>query len=134
MKAYVILFFISIAVFACSKDNAEEEEYGPGSLIGIWKEYEAYMDPGDGSGTFQPVNGITLTINSDRTYTTSPNHYAWGGSGRIQLYNDSTVQFVRSASDPLFYATFRFKADKMEVYYMCIEGCGSKFKRAKAGN
>ena len=121
--------FAGLILLACSKK--ETNGYDSTSLFGKWKEYEAYADPGDGSGTFHKVDGILLTINPDSSYTCTPEHYVWGKSGRITLINDSTISINRSQQPTGWPARFRKYNNILELHYICIEGCGSRFKKSK---
>lgn len=129
MKSYIVLLFSCAVLLACSKNETEESVYA-GSLIGNWKEYEAYSDPGDGSGSFHEVDGIILTIKPDSTYTTSAEHFVWGRAGKISLLNDSTINIV-NASQPSrpFPAIFSPTNAGIQFSYFCIEGCGSRFRK-----
>jgi hypothetical protein len=134
MKAYLISALAALLLLACSKKEAKV--YDPGSLFGDWKEYEAYADPGDGSGAFHTVaNGIRLTINPDSSYHCAPEHYAWGTSGRISMVNDSVFNISRDQwiSSGTWQAFLRKYDNILEIHYSCIEGCGSRFKRVNNG-
>jgi len=131
MKILTVIALAFITFFACSKAN---KDFGTASLFGDWKEFEAYSDPGDGSGVYQPVNGIQLSIKSDSTYTCSPEHYAWGANGKISLLNDSTININSNQSGTDFPAIFRKQNDVLELRYFCIEGCGSKFRKGSNNN
>lgn len=131
MKILVATALVFITFFACTKDN---KDFGTASIFGEWKEFESYMDPGDGSGTYQPVEGILLSIKSDSTYTCSAQHYAWGSNGKISLVNDSTISINSNQSTTDFHAIFNKQNGILEVRYFCIEGCGSKFKKQNSGN
>lgn len=129
MKSYFISVLAALLLLACSKKEAKV--YDSGSLFGDWKEYEAYADPGDGSGTFHTVtNGIRLTINADSSYHCAPEHYAWGTSGTITMLNDSTFRVSEDqGTSGTWLATLRKYDNILEIHYSCIEGCGSRFKR-----
>jgi hypothetical protein len=129
MKAVVICVVAGLILSACSKTGKKEDGT---SIIGNWKEYESYMDPGDGSGSFQAVDGITLQINADSTYTAGNGHFAWGTSGRISLLNDSTINIRSSQSTYDFRAIFKRNGDVLQLNYFCIEGCGSRFRKINA--
>jgi hypothetical protein len=129
MKAYLTSALAALMLLACSKKEAKV--YDPGSLLGDWKEYEAYADPGDGSGAFHPVDGIRLTIHDDSSYSCAPEHYVWGTSGRISMVNDSVFNISRDQwiSSGTWQAFLRKYDNILEIHYSCIEGCGSRFKR-----
>jgi hypothetical protein len=128
MKAYFISALAALLLLACSKKEAKVHDSG--ALFGDWKEYEAYADPGDGSGTFHAVDGIGLTMHDDSSYSCAPEHYAWGTSGRISMLNDSTFRVTGDQGTPgTWLATLRKYDNILEIHYSCIEGCGSRFKR-----
>jgi len=129
MKTRFICAIAVLLLFACNKK--EERVYDSTSVFGKWKEYQAYSDPGDGSGTFQNVNGVVLAINNDSTYTCTPEHYAWGTNGKIEFVNDSLFSIKRNPiATGTWFAVARNYNNTLEIGYSCIEGCGSRFKRA----
>ncbi|TDQ28646.1 hypothetical protein [Tenacibaculum caenipelagi] len=68
MKKQILLLLSIGLMFSCSNDqNSFETE-----LIGKWKLIEVLADPGDRSGTFEPVEGNkTIEFKSDGTLTTN---------------------------------------------------------------
>ena len=128
MKAFFIPVFAGLILLACSKTETNTYDSNSASLAGSWKEYEAYMDPGDGSGIFHKVDGILLTINPDSSYTCAPEHYVWGIGGKIALINDSTMRITKSQAAIGVPARFWKHDNILEFSYICLEGCGSRLK------
>ncbi len=68
MKKQILLLLVVSFMFSCSNDEGNLET----ELIGKWKLIEVLADPGDGSGTFQPVrSNKTIEFKSDGTLTTN---------------------------------------------------------------
>jgi hypothetical protein len=127
MKKSILLLLLLNLLISCNKND---QELTPASLIGTWKLTEMLQDPGDGSGTFQPVNsskkivfinsdqvtsnGILcdMSINSD-TFTT--------GS-----YSETTKTINPSDCQNLT-INFELNANSLILSYRCIEGCRAKY-------
>lgn len=131
MKKSILLLLMSSLLFSCNKND---QELAPASLAGTWKLTEMLQDPGDGSGTFQPVdsnkkiefisdnkvtsNGILcdMSINSD-TFTT--------GS-----YSEATKTINPSDCQNLT-INYEVNANSLILSYRCIEGCKAKYIKAE---
>lgn len=116
-----------VLVFGCEKNNDRKFD---NTLSGTWKEYQSFISPGAG-GEWKNVNGVTVTLNTDSTYTTSDEFSAWGKSGRIADVTDSSF-LIRSNSNNFIsprYCRYTLKDGVFEVWYQCIEGCGSRFRK-----
>ncbi len=122
---------VVVLVAGCEKNTSKEMNR---SLAGTWKEFQYLADPGDGSGTWQNGNGLTLTINEDLTYSTDKDFSFWGNSGKITLLSDSTFTINRPLSGADLPLNFKLKDGVLEVHYLCIEPCGSRFRKIDAGN
>jgi|GEM_PF-1296224 len=100
-------------------------------LQGTWKLEAMYMDPGDGSGAYMPVD-------SDRTLDVkaSGEVKSNGDLCRMSTESNGTTTGVLSTSTqqleisqcqssfPIRYALIN---DYLYLYYPCIEGCGMRF-------
>jgi len=122
-----ILLLLLLSLFSCNKND---QELAPASLVGTWKLTEMLEDPGDGSGTFKPVNsskkitfinsnqltsnGILcdMSINSD-TFST--------GS-----YSETTKTINPSDCQNLT-INYEVNANSLILSYRCIEGCKAKY-------
>ena len=68
MKKKTLLLLAIGLIFSCSNNQEDLET----ELIGKWKLIEVLADPGDGSGTFQPVeSNKTIEFKSNGTLTTN---------------------------------------------------------------
>lgn len=120
---YVLSAFFILFAAACGKDGVK----GNVSLTGKWKLSQNLADPGDGSGTWQPVtNSTSLMLNSDGTTsgTTFPNYVKYTTQGDTELtfsQVDKTTQ------------NYRFKISHDTLFMSpdgpirCFEACGIKF-------
>lgn len=122
-----------LVLLACEEQkevvNAADTFTTNEGLIGKWKEIEALSDPGDGSGTFQPVNekqGQLIEFKADGTlllnsapgrYELLPNQYV-----RI-LVNDGKNEFRWRYSD--------LTPSSVTLSYQCIEPCAGKYVAVK---
>ncbi|MGB5943589.1 MAG: hypothetical protein WBG71_11970 [Leeuwenhoekiella sp.] len=67
MKTSPLYFLLTFVFFSCSENESQLQQTGAGSpLFGKWHLSQQLSDPGDGSGTFQPID-------SDKTLTLKPN-------------------------------------------------------------
>jgi hypothetical protein len=116
-----------VFVIGCEKNNDRKYD---NTLPGTWKEYQSFISPGAG-GEWKNVNGITITLNTDFTYTTSDESSAWGKSGRLNDITDSSFTIMSNTIGFNYprYCRYTIKDGVFEVWYQCIEGCGSRFKK-----
>src|SRR5277367_408039 len=100
MKNFILLTAIIFSSVACWKT---ETQIGNKSIIGKWELSENLLDPGDGSGTWHPVdssNPSYLEFKADGTLVSTP--YSANSWEHFQLTSDSTVIFFR-CSDQFIY-------------------------------
>ena len=127
MKKSILLLLLLNLLISCNKND---QELAPASLIGTWKLTEILQDPGDGSGTFQPVNSnkkivfvisnqvtsngviCDMSINSD-TFST--------GS-----YSDAT-KTINPYDCQNLTINYEVDASSLILSYRCIEGCRAKY-------
>ena len=125
MKYLFLSLLIIVALASCDKEPCIETD-----LIGEYRLAEMLMDPGDGSGTFQPVNSDktiefhndgTVTSNGDLCFMTIEANSPTSGTYSI---TDSTIS-ITGCSD----LAFELENDDLIIHYPCIEGCSAKFRR-----
>lgn len=121
-NAIIIIIFLTLA-YSCSRnDNNIETE-----LIGKYRLIEILADPGDGSGTFQPVSSNkTIYFYNDNTVTSNGElclMYIESNSSTFGTYSiaDSTIN---SGNCML---TFEIIDEELIIIYPCIEACRAKF-------
>jgi hypothetical protein len=123
----ILLLLLPFLFSACNKNSLTETD---NTITGKWSEYENYISPGT-PWYWQSSNNIEIQIKSDLSYTSNNDNYFWGRNGKIETLTDSTFLL----KSPVFTSSrtcyYNVKDGVLEVWYPCIEGCGSRFKRKK---
>ena len=116
--------------------GCDKDEPTPDSILGTWKLTEVYVDPGNGSGTFQPTDyARTITFFPDSTYTTDLTICRFGGN--VADEGGSGVYFPEERL--IFPTTCRINAEypyevagrRLTVTYSCIEGCAERYVKVR---
>jgi hypothetical protein len=141
MKKY-LLILLSIFICSCTTDDNKPET--DIEIFGKWKLIEQYLDPGDGSGTFQSIesnrvieffsNG-TVTVNGELCYMSS--ELGTDESGTFTITSDSAIDanydgFITPNTCSFEGAKINFSitADNtLILWYLCFEGCAQKFQK-----
>ena len=141
MKKYLLIVFLVIISSCTSDDSKPTDETG---LIGKWKLIEQLTDPGDGSGTFQPISSErvieffsdgTVSINGDLCFMTSEVGETVTGTYIKTSDSNSDIQyegeiFPNSCSSRSAKVYFDLPVSgNLILWYQCIEGCGQKFTK-----
>lgn len=140
-----VLFFVTVTtflLFSCQYNNATsdtgcemktgDEKESATCLVGTWRLVETLMDPGNGSGTYQPVN-YDKTI----TFTTSGTYQA---STKLCAADNSTSGIYRIESSVLKFEEcdqfgYRIKIENGQLILSnmaCIEACHEKYERVSS--
>lgn len=135
-----ILLLITIIFISCTSDDSKPtDETG---LIGKWKLIEQLADPGDGSGTFQPIvsdrsitffKDGTLEINGELCFMSSEVGDRETGSYKLIMDSDTqndgeiTPNICSSRSAKVYFDLP--VSGNLILWYQCIEGCGQKFDK-----
>jgi hypothetical protein len=117
---------LTFLIIGCEKNSPKETV---DTLAGTWKEFQYLADPGDGSGIWQNGNGLIITINKDLTYNTNKENSFWGKSGNIADITDSTFSVRYDDTRSQVTLPYKLKDGVLEIHYLCIEPCGSRFKK-----
>lgn len=106
----------------------------PADIVGTWKLAEVLADPGDGSGTFQPVNSEkAITFNPDNTFESSgtlcipeiePVSATMGTYDTDAMTISPNCGFQQTA--PLRY---EMSSNGLIIYFHCIEACAQKYRK-----
>ncbi len=131
-KSIYILAFILFSLNGCTNKNSSAKPLFPNSIVGKWKLVSTYMDPGDGSGKFEPYVGpklIPIEFNSDSTYKNNNASCIDKFSIRLKQFIKLSGNCKNSWSDRLYSYKLSPKYDSLTLYYQCIEGCGEKYVR-----
>lgn len=142
MKNFTIillaLFFIN-----CTSDDSRPNGEGE-ELLGKWKLIEQYGDPGDGSGTFQPINSDrtieffsdgTVSINGVLCFMSSEVADEETGVFKITSSNEADTTYdgeiipnTCSSHSAKVYFDLSLSGNLI-LWYQCIEACGQKFTK-----
>jgi hypothetical protein len=142
MKQSVIILLV-LVLFNCSS-REEKPVIENENLLGKWKMIEQLADPGDGSGTFNPIDSNriiqffsdgTVIINGNLCYMSTD--VGAEMSGIYEVIADDTADTINNGF--IFPNDCDFAETKIYFYlplngnlilwYTCIEGCAQKFKK-----
>lgn len=132
MKVWIpIVLFSPALLFITSCDEKDDEL----QLLSKWHLIEQLADPGDGSGTFQPVtSNKTVEFLEDGTLTSNGNlcnmdlQVGDGSTGTYSLA-DSTILPNNCGFAPPFPMTFEIQNGFLIINYPCIEPCREKYEQ-----
>ena len=139
MKKLSLLFLLSILILACENADCDDE-------IGVclpetestWQLVEVLADPGNGSGTFNPVNSNrTITFFQDGTFSSE------GSLCLFEVNNDGTTSGLINTTDSRLEFSgcnendlneqstldYELNGDELIIRFLCIEPCAWKFRR-----
>ncbi len=127
-KMFLFGLFLS-SLLACQKEEATSEK-----APDTWKLKAVLADPGDGSGTFQPVNSNkhiifyadgTVGSNGDLCSLSSDSSTPTTGT---YSNTDSTIT-APGCAVTVRNIHYKIKGNVMEVYYPCIEPCIARYEK-----
>jgi hypothetical protein len=124
-KSIVVLIFLGF-LLSCNKKTDPISS----SIVGTWKLIEVLADPGDGSGTFQPVNS-TKTIIFDANGNVSSNGSmcdmsTGANTGSTGTYSDAQATFNSIECQNLT-INYELNNTTLILIYPCIEPCKAKY-------
>ncbi len=131
LKNFAFLFLIIGILSSCNK---EDDIPTATCLTGEWKLVENYVDPGDGSGSFRPVESEKrITFHSDGTVTSN------GTICDMSIDADSPTSGTYSLAEsaisspdcgyPDYNYEYEQSGNELIIKYPCIEGCGAKYRK-----
>ncbi len=129
-----LLILISVlALVSCSDDDKviAVTEASP-ELIGNWKLVEIHVDPGDGSGDFQPVDsnktvkfGVENDISSNGSLCSIS---AESNDPSEGTYSETDQTFtIASCGIAPFTSNYRIVESNLILSYSCFEACQEKY-------
>lgn len=124
------LFTCIAALFIIAACSNDDDANSP-DLLGTWVLTETLVDPGDGSGTFQPAESYrVVTFNDNGTYTASEsfcNFYFDYGTGAINgSYTNINIICDTGVSVEMPYVV---ENGALIISYPCNEICKAKYQR-----
>lgn len=129
---------ILIIAVAASMLNSCTQEFIEGTtdpnLLGTWQLTEVLADPGDGSGTFQPVDSdAELTFDADGTFTSNNalcNFSAQSGSSMSGTYSvDDKILQSDDCASTNWQVSYSVEGKTLVLTFLCIEPCAQKYTR-----
>lgn len=133
MKKYIALLLLTTLFISCSEDNGRKSETA--AFLGQWKMTEVYIDPGDGSGAYEPVTEnkiITFQKNGNVTsnYSLCELGISTTGSYSAPYFADEDHIVAKSCGNAAdFNIDYHLIDGKLILSYPCFEACGYKFER-----
>lgn len=128
MRKIIYLTLIGfIALTSCSKND----NHGLSNLlVGNWKLTEILLDPGNGSGTFVPVNSNKTLIFDNNGNVTSNGTICdlsvESNTSSTGTYTESTTT-INSASCQNITIIYELTGTTLILNYPCIEPCKAKY-------
>ena len=127
MKKSILLLLLFSLLFSCNKND---QELAPASLAGTWKLTEMLQDPGDGSGTFQPVNSNKKIVFISDNKVTS-NGILCDMSINSDTFTEGSYSETTKTINPSdcqnLTINYELNANSLILSYRCIEGCRAKY-------
>jgi hypothetical protein len=131
MKKILLLVILVAISFSCNKDDNNSNTNS--IIVGQWKLSHILSDPGDGTGTFQPVeSGKTLIFRPDNIVTCNGSLCYMTVESDIateSTYSISNKTITSDCSDTPDVITYEIIDAELILNYPCDEGCKAKYTR-----
>ncbi|MHA7057227.1 hypothetical protein ACWGOQ_0008420 [Aquimarina sp. M1] len=131
MKKYTFLFLIPyLSLFSCDNDDADNSNP---DIVGTWRLVAQLVDPGDGSGTFQPINSdlelefMEAGILNVSNGTLCSLAIDTAGSS-VESYSIDENTIAVACDNPVT-ISFEISKGSLFLYYPCIEGCAQQYQK-----
>ncbi len=131
LKTLFIASGLLLLVSSCKKETSTSSN----GIVGEWELIEELIDPGDGSGTFQPVSSNKeIKFYGDGTFEANGEMCTMADQASSQhqgTYDASINTFSPSGCItvmPLSYS-YSVNGNTLILSYQCIEGCQQKYSR-----
>ncbi len=138
----LLITILTLVFLSCSSDDTKPSNEV--DLVGKWQLIEQYLDPGDGSGDFQPIDSeriieffsdSTVVINGELCFMSSEVGTKETGSYMLNTDSNNDFQYdgeilpnTCSSRSAKVYFDLPVSGNLI-LWYQCIEGCGQKFKK-----
>lgn len=128
--------FIIISIFLLTISCNNDDDFDTSTVIGTWEINARLADPGDGSGTFQPLqSGKTLAFSaigsvivSKGTLCGIANDEDGTQSGRFNT-STSLITVTCEGFPEDFSVGYELKDGNLMISYPCIEGCAERYQK-----
>ena len=137
MKKLILLTCLLFSIAACDATDPLYDPFTP-NLEGTWQLTEVLADPGDGSGTYQPVESDkTIAFFADGTFEASEDMCTRGRNEDLKSIgtyslNDSSLTVTNcdfGVNQDEWKLKFSLDAGCLYLSIPCIEPCGEKYER-----
>ena len=101
-------------------------------MVGSWQLTAAWLDPGDGSGDFQPVtNGSILNFSSDGETVTTSTSFCNATNQDTATYSEAegTITLQQCGNFTPYIIYFEMVDSELILSYPCIEACQYKYSK-----
>ncbi len=134
-KSLILTLFLFFGLSSC---NETTEPLDEPAILGTWVLSEILIDPGDGSGTYQPyesnkmiefLSDGTLRANQNMCYAGNQDEFTNIGHYDLETSKLYVTNCHYQASEELEVLTFQIKDDHLFITHNCIEPCGEKYDK-----
>jgi hypothetical protein len=129
---YLIALLLLLPLTTCS-DDAIFSPDSPQAILGTWQLTEVLADPGDGSGTYRPVESDKIIIfESNGTYTSNGAICSFSITveenvvGTYEIISNSEF-IINCPEENLANVTLTLENGILIANFPCIEPCGQKY-------
>lgn len=133
MKSFLLFAFL-LFVFLFSSCEKNQDRATP--LSGTWLLVEMLADPGDGSGTFEPVTSSkTITFGENGAYTANGDLCLFNKASETETSGIFWEENQTVEPDECIYLTptsgitYEFVGEDLILSYPCIEPCRQKYRQ-----
>lgn len=125
---YFVFLAFNVMSFTAYKKDKEPQ------LVNSWRLIEVLADPGDGSGTFQPVaSDKTIEFFSDGTISSNGilcQMSAESGTGSTGMYDEVEMTITPDNCGIFpFVILYEFSGEHLILSYPCFEPCREKYEQ-----
>ncbi|MGI9533051.1 hypothetical protein [Lutimonas sp.] len=128
-RYHSLLYTCLLVLLSCTSEEIPKDA----TIIGTWQLIEMYSDPGDGSGTFRPVNSNkTIRFKTNNTFESNGImcHLSLASDAASKgTFSETALTIAPDACELDVNLTYKIESEYLIIYYFCIEGCGEKFKK-----
>jgi len=130
----LIIFVLSIASLFSLAVSCGEDTVATPESINKWRLIEQLADPGDGSGTFQPVDSErTIEFVDDETVRSNGSFCGMGTSADEEFTATHNAEekyiLVEGCGGASFKVLYEFDEEFLYLRFPCIEPCAQKYER-----
>ncbi len=119
----LLCLLLIVAFVGCSKDSKNST-----ALDGKWVRVEQYINPGSG-GYWKKTDDnpkVVLELREDGKVVS--NHFLYSTYTSYEKLGNDSLAFTNAAGQKRYHL-YSFDEGTLTINYLCIEGCGDRFRR-----